>query len=171
MNALVAMALAEDEVELMTFVLGHTRDGRNRLHVARLSPDAPMIRDLEQRGMMAVRRDGWGTMIASVTVAGARELVRRGVVAMADLAADVDRVLGSLQGLIRYREDLRQRWGDAVAADLSVWNLVQDEPYARVAAAVLMKRGLVEQRGPEGDLEFRSLGADAVLIRAREAGR
>lgn len=172
MNALVPVhALTADEIELMTLVLGRTRDGRNRLWLGPLSADLPMIRDLAARGMMTAENRRWGNSLeTSVTTLGARELVRLGAVALADLAEDVERVLERLLGRMRYRDDLRQRFGEACAADLCVWDHVADEPYARVAAAVLLKRGVVEQRGPEDPKELAFAGPDGLFIRAVVTG-
>lgn len=170
MNALVPIhALSSDEIDLMTTVLGVGPDGRNRLVIGRRAGDWPVIRTLATRGLMAFAE--WisrsGLFNVSVTTAGARELVRSGAFALADLAIDVDLWLARLTGHIRYREDLRERWGDACAADLSGWDIVPDEPYARVATAILLKRGLIEQRGPGLDpRELAWADADALFVRA-----
>ncbi|WEK38659.1 MAG: hypothetical protein P0Y50_08845 [Candidatus Brevundimonas colombiensis] len=175
MNALIPVhSLSADEIDLMAHVIGDHRFGqRNRLAILnRLDPIWATVRGLAVRGLLTIEQPAWGTgWIVSVSTAGARELVRVGAMTVADLAVDVDVWLARLTGLIRYREDLLARWGEACAADLSCWDVAPDEPYARVAAAILIKRGLVEQRGPESHREVSSLGPDALLIRALGAAK
>ncbi|MFC5372962.1 hypothetical protein ACFPIF_10380 [Brevundimonas faecalis] len=172
MNALVVNhALASEEVDLMVFILGSTGglgSRRNKWWIGPRQPEWPMIRSLVERGMLTVAPAAVGAYDVSVTTTGARELVRIKAVSIGDLAADVDRILGLLQGHIRYRDDLRARHGDAVADDFDVWDYVPDEPFARVAAAILIKRGLVEQRGPETDREH-AWAPHGLLISARAA--
>lgn len=163
MNALTPIhTLAGDEIDLMAAVLGVGPHGRNRAVVGRGSADWRTIQDLAQRGLMTVTRwTAWSLFDISVTTAGAREVVRAGAITLADLAVDVDVWLARL---VAYRRCIAAGLADASICE--GFDVVRDEPYARVAAAVLIKRGLVEQRGPEGQRELSALGPDGLLIRA-----
>lgn len=163
MNALAPIhTLSADEAELMAEVLGVGPDGRNCVRIGRGHANWHMIRDLEARGLMTLQK--WASCQLwniSVSTAGAREVVRAGAIPLADLAVDVNLWLVRL---VAYRHNIAAGLADASLC--SGFDLVPDEPYARVAAAILIKRGLVEQRGPEGERELSALGPDALLIRA-----
>ena len=163
MNALAPIhTLSADEVELMAEVLGVGQDGRNRICIGRGNDAWRIVRDLEARGLMTSQK--WASCNlwdVSVSTAGAREVVRAGAASLSDLAVDVDLWMARL---VAYRRCIASGLADASLC--SGFDLVPDEPYARVAAAILIKRGLVEQRGPEGDREIAVLGPDALLIRA-----
>ncbi|MED5536496.1 MAG: hypothetical protein VX661_01485 [Pseudomonadota bacterium] len=157
----------------MATVLAVGPNGRNRTVIGLAHSDWPSVRSLASRGLMTfVEWATRGLWDISVTTAGAREVVRAGAMRLSDLAIDVDPWLARLTSLIRYRDDLRARFGETCAAELSCWQIVRDEPYARVAVAILLKRGLVEPRGPGLDpRELTWTTPDALFIRAVEGHR
>lgn len=163
MNALAPIhTLSADEVELMAEVLGVGQDGRNRICIGRGNDAWRIVRDLEARGLMTSQK--WASCNlwdVSVSTAGAREVVRAGAIPLADLAVDVDLWLSRL---VAYRRCIASGLADASICD--GFDLIPDEPYARVAAAILTKRGLVEQRDPEGEREVSVFGPDTLFIRA-----
>lgn len=144
MTALVLQTpLSEGEAGLMVEALAGDGFGRNRLFIVRRTAVYRLAQSLEARGLVSSKADFGGVTIA-VTTAGARALVKVGAVSVADLAIDADRILS---GLTAYRRAMASGLCDLSICD--GWDAFrEDDPFQRVAAAVLLKHGQVEQRGP-----------------------
>lgn len=154
--AIQTPALQEDEAVFMTDTLWGGMSGRNLRLINARTLRRSLVPSLAARGLVTVKPyrpmfGGFTTEMvqASVSVAGARALVAAGAVSVAALAVDVDVLEARLVG---YRKLIEQ---GVIERDLNLdgWEAVTLEPFGRVAAAILIKRGLVEEREAETDQE------------------
>lgn len=145
MNAPVFIrALDEAEVHFLRLVLDGGFTGPNRARIGRRSVFADQAADLAAMGYLSAVDEGDGVRSYSVTTPGARALVQVGAATVAELAKDADRILDRLTG---YRRVIDAGLCDATLCD--GWDAFRtNNPYHRVAAAVLVRRGQVEERGP-----------------------
>lgn len=160
------LLMIEEEVEFLADTLAPSFGERNKRWLNRRAPEAAIAKVLAARGYVdlgptVIVDTCW---IVSVTVAGARAMVAAGAVTIAQLATDVDRMLGRL---VAYRRCIQQGLADASICD--GWDAFPDEPFSRVASAILLKRKHVEQREARSHQETRALPGH-LFLRATDLG-